>query len=67
MEEYKKDSTKTINVIYQEKHGRKSLNCLIQDYFEYINQNHETLTDKPPVQIYVNKIQNRVTFKIKLG
>ena len=23
--------------------------------------------DKPPVQIYVNKIKNRVTFKIKMG
>ena len=28
----------------------------IQDYFEYIIKKHETLTDKPPDQIYVNKI-----------
>ena len=35
----------------------------IQDYFEYITNNHETLADKPPVQRYINNIQNRVTFK----
>ena len=39
----------------------------IQDYFEYILQKHGENTDKPSVQIYVNKIENRVTFKIKNG
>ena len=39
----------------------------IQDYFEYISIKHEENTDKPSVQIYVNKIENRVTFKIKDG
>ena len=39
----------------------------IQDYFEYILKNHGEDIDKPPVQIYVNKIENRVTFKIKNG
>ena len=28
---------------------------------------HETLTENPPVQIYPNKIKNRVVFKIKTG
>ena len=30
---------------------------------------HETITDtdKPPVQIYVNKIKNRIVFKIETG
>ena len=37
----------------------------IQDYFEYILKKHEENTDKPSVQIYVNKVENRVTFKIK--
>ena len=37
----------------------------IQDCFEYIVKKHKTLNDKPPVQIYVKIIQNRVTFKIK--
>ena len=39
----------------------------IQDYFEYILKKHGENTDKPSVQIYVNKIENRVTFKIKDG
>ena len=26
---------------------------------------HETVTDNPPKRIYVNKIENRITFKIK--
>ena len=37
----------------------------IQDYFEYILKKHGENIDKPSVQIYVNKIENRVTFKIK--
>ena len=37
----------------------------IQDYFEYILKKHGENTDKPSVQIYVTKIENRVTFKIK--
>ena len=39
----------------------------IQDYFEYIIKKHETIADNPPVQIYVNKIKNRIVFKIKTG
>ena len=39
----------------------------IQDYFEYILKNHGENTDKPSVQIYVHKIENRITFKIKDG
>ena len=37
----------------------------IQDYFEYILKKHGERVDKPSIQIYVNKIENRVTFKIK--
>ena len=39
----------------------------IQDYFEYILKKHGEKTDKPSVQIYVNKIENRITFKTKDG
>ena len=39
----------------------------IQDYFEYILKKHREDIDKPIVEIYVNKIENRVTFKIKNG
>ena len=28
---------------------------------------HETVTDDPSIRIYVNKIENRITFKIKTG
>ena len=37
----------------------------IQDYFEYIIEKHETVTDNPSIMIYVNKIENRITFKFK--
>ena len=39
----------------------------IQDYFEYIMKKHGEDIDKPSVMIYVNKIENRVTFKLKSG
>ena len=39
----------------------------IQDYFEYILKKHGEDIDKPSVQIYVNKTENRFTFKIKNG
>ena len=39
----------------------------IQDYFKYIFKEHETVSDNPSIMIYVNKIENRITFKIKTG
>ena len=36
----------------------------IQDYFEFVIKKHETLNENPPVQIYPNKIKNRIVFKI---
>ena len=39
----------------------------IQDYFECIIKKHETIADNPPVQIYVNKIKNRIVFNINTG
>ena len=38
----------------------------IQDYFEYIIKK-QTIDDNTFVQIYVNKIKNRIVFKIKTG
>ena len=35
----------------------------IQD-FEFIIKKHETLIENPPIQIYPNKIKNRIVFKI---
>ena len=39
----------------------------IQDYFEYILKKHNENVDNPSIRIYVNKIENRITFKIKNG
>ena len=39
----------------------------IEDYFEYILKKHGKDIDKPSIQIYVNQIENRITFKIKNG
>ena len=46
----------------------------IQDYFEYIFKKHEYIfkkhsenVDNPSIRIYVNKIENRITFKIRKG
>ena len=37
----------------------------IQDYFESILKKHSESVDNPPIRIYVNRIENRITFKIK--
>ena len=37
----------------------------IQDYFDYILKKHSENVDNPPIRIYINRIANRITFKIK--
>ena len=39
----------------------------IEDYFEYSIKKHETIANNPSVEIHVNKIKNRIAFKIKTG
>ena len=39
----------------------------IQDHFEYILKKHSESVDNPSVRMYVNRIENRITFKIKNG
>ena len=41
----------------------------IQDYIKYIIKKHETLllATIPPIQIYSNRINNRLVLKIKDG
>ena len=39
----------------------------IQDYLEFIIRKNEILTKNSPVQIYPNKIKNRIVFKVKTG
>ena len=36
-------------------------------FFEYIINKHETVTDNTSILIWVNEIENRITFKIKTG
>ena len=38
----------------------------IQDYFKYIIIKHETVTDNLPIKVYVNQIEKRIIFTIKL-
>ena len=39
----------------------------IQDYFEYILKKHGENIDNRSVKIYVKKMENRITFRIKNG
>ena len=39
----------------------------IQDYFEYILKKHSESVDNPSTRMYINRIENRITFKIKSG
>ena len=39
----------------------------IRDYFEYILKKHNEKIDNPSIIIDVNKIEKRITFKIKTG
>ena len=59
-------SAPTWNDTFDLRNGSYSI-ADIQDYFEFIIKKHETLTENPPIQIYPNKIKNRIVFKIKTG
>ena len=39
----------------------------VQNYFEYIFKKHEEETVNLSITIYINEIENRITFKIKTG
>ena len=39
----------------------------IQNCFEFIIKKHETFAKNPSIQIYPNKIKNRIVFKKKTG
>ena len=39
----------------------------IQYYIEYVIKKHETLSTIPPIHVSVNRIDNRLVFKIKDG
>ena len=61
----KKKYTQIINLKYQLHRGMINFHYSVSDiqhYFDYIIKKHETVTDNPPIRIYVNKIENRTTF-----
>ena len=39
----------------------------IQDYFEYILKKHRESVDNPSIRMYINRIENIITSKIKNG
>ena len=39
----------------------------MQDYFENILKRHDTVDDNPSTRICGKKIENRITFKIRVG
>ena len=61
-----KISAPTWNDIFDLSDGAYSISD-IQNFFEFIIKKHEILTENPPIQIYPNKIRNRIVFKIKTG
>ena len=65
-----------MNLKYQLQHGIINLNCLMDRILyqifkiilsEYISKKHGENIDKPSVKVYINKEENRITFKIKNG
>ena len=61
-----KISPPTWNEEFQLPDGSYSISD-IQDYFKYVLKKHSENVDNPPIRIYVNRIENRITFNIKSG
>ena len=61
-----KISARTWNEEFELPDGSYSISD-IQNYFEYVLKIHSESVDNPPIRIYVNRIQNRITFKITSG
>ena len=61
-----KISAPTWNVNFDLPDGSYSI-ADIQHYFEFIIKEHETLIENPPIQIYPNKIKNKIVFERETG
>ena len=59
-----KISAPTLNDKFEVPDGSYSVSD-IQNYFEYTLKKHEENIENPSVKIYMNKIENRITFRIK--
>ena len=70
MEKYKKSifkiSASTWNDKFELPDGSYSISDT-QNYFEYILKKHREKTVNPSIRIYINNIENIITFKIKTG
>ena len=67
---YKNNKFKTLAPIWNKKFELPDGSYFvsdIQEYFDYIIKKRQTVTDNPSIRIYVNKIENRIMFKIKTG
>ena len=62
-----KISDPTWNDKFELPDGSYSISDTISDYFEYILKKYGEKIDNPSIRIYVNKIENRIMFKIKAG
>ena len=65
---------RTISLKYLLQHEIINWNYLMNDVLYLIfhdfwvhHEKYKTVTDNPPVKIYVNKIENKITFKINSG
>ena len=67
----KKVMQKKINLKYQLQHGMKNLIDLMDHFLysdiEYLFKKHVENIDNSSIRIYINKIENRITFRIKTG
>ena len=67
---YKNNKFKVSALLWNEKFDltdRSFFVSDIQDYFVYILKKRGENIDNPIIRFYVNKIENRITFKIKTG
>ena len=69
---YYRWKTTTITSKFLLQHGMMNLICLMDlvlslIYKVILNISSKNIADNPPVQVYVNKIKNRIVFKIKTG
>ena len=69
MEKYNKSHIRTINLKYHLQYGKKYLNYLMNHVLYMIFKVILKINNnkKPSIRISVNKIKNRITFKIKTG
>ena len=67
---YKKNKLTMIAPTWNDKYGLPDGSYSvsdIQDYIEFILNKYDKLTAIPPIHVYVNRINNRLVFKIKDG